>query len=57
MPLTTWILEDAGADDSHAQLGTSEASYSLSPSQVTGQPSRVMAGGKDDPAILDNSMS
>ena len=32
-------MRDAGADDSRAQLGTSEASCSLSPSQVAGQPS------------------
>ena len=30
---------DAGADDSRARLGTSEASCILSPSQVAGQPS------------------
>ena len=30
---------DAGADDSRAQLDTSEASSSLSPSYVAGQPS------------------
>ena len=32
-------VRDAGADDSRARLGTSEASCSLSPSQVAGQPS------------------
>ena len=31
-------LRDAGADDSRARLGTSEASCRLSPSQVAGQP-------------------
>ena len=34
-----WSLRDAGADDSRARHGTSEASCSLSPSQVAGQPS------------------
>ena len=32
-------LRDAGADNSRARPGTSEASYRLSPSQVAGQPS------------------
>ena len=44
---------DAGEDDSRARLGTSESSCSVSPSQIAGQPS----GGRDDPAILDISMS
>ena len=38
MLVTTWILE-GGADDSHARLGTSEASCSLSSSHVVGHPS------------------
>ena len=33
-------LRNAGADDYRDRLGTSEASCSLSPSQVAGQPSR-----------------
>ena len=44
---------DSSAEDSRARLDTSEASCSLSPSQVAG---RVMAGDRDDPAILDISM-
>ena len=47
-------MRDAAADDSRARLGTSEASCSLSPSQVAGQPS---SDGSDDPAILDISVS
>ena len=43
-------------DDSHARLGTSEASCSLSPSQVAGQPSND-GGGRDYPTILDISVS
>ena len=34
-----WSFRDAGADDSGARLGTFEASCSMSPSQVAGQPS------------------
>ena len=55
--LNPWILEDAGANDSRAGLETSEDSCSLSPSYLSYQDShRVMAGGKDDPAILDISV-
>ena len=43
-------------DDSRARLGTSEASCSLSPSQVAGH-HRVMERGRDDIAILDISVS
>ena len=36
--MTTLILEEHRVDDSRARLGTSEASCSLSPSLVVGQP-------------------